>query len=58
MLAASRLQDGPRQCFQTYGFVARDAFEEDEESVATEEAAAAAAAATAEAAAAAGPLLL
>jgi hypothetical protein len=50
-----RLQDGPGQCFQTYGLVARDASEEDEESAALSAVAEAAAAAeAAEAAAAAG----
>ena len=44
-----RLRDGPRQLFQTYGFVAREAPEEDEESAAAKVAAAAAAAAAAEA---------
>jgi len=33
-----RLQDGPRQLFQTYGFVAREASEEDEESAAADSA--------------------
>jgi hypothetical protein len=50
---SQRLGDGPRQLFQTYGFVAREAPEEDEESAAAEVAAAAAAAAAAEAEAAA-----
>ncbi len=48
-----RLRDGPRQLFQTYGFVAREASEQDEESAAAEVAAAAAAAAEVEAEAAA-----
>jgi hypothetical protein len=35
-----QLQDEPRQLFQTYGFVAREASEEDEESASAEVAAA------------------
>ncbi len=48
-----RLRDGPGQCFQTYGLVARDASEEDEESAALSAVAEAAAAADAAEAAAA-----
>jgi hypothetical protein len=47
------LRDGPRQFSQTYGFLARNAFEEEGKSAAAQAEATAAAAATAEAAEAA-----
>ena len=49
----SRLRDEPRQLSQSYGFIARNASEEDKKSAAFEAVGAAAAAATAKAAGAA-----
>jgi hypothetical protein len=48
MFQCRRLANGPRQFFQTYGFIARNTSEKDEESAAAQASAAAAAAATAE----------